>query len=157
MSGEVKDIFAHVIADTLEGLAFIFAFDEGESRKPDGPCARLGFAGPFSGIFFLSVDDSLLDEMTENMLGLDEGASVSRSQREDALKEAANVICGNLLPQIGGRDAVFDLLPAGVYREGLEQALNGETPLCEVTLSVDESVCRAALWVEDEKVLEGLR
>jgi CheY-specific phosphatase CheX len=156
MSGDIKDLLAHVTAETLEGLAFVFAFDEGEIRVPDGACVRIDFSGPFDGAFFLSADELLLDEITRNMLGLDDDSRISQSQREDALKETANVICGNLLPKLGGKDAVFDFIPSGVFSEGLDHALNGKTPSCEVTLSLDESVCRVSLCVEDEQHLDGL-
>jgi CheY-specific phosphatase CheX len=157
MKEGLEHLFGRVIAETLEGLAFVFAFDEGEGRKPDGPCVELAFSGPFAGAFFLWMDDSLLDEVTENMLGMEEGSGISAAEREDALKETANVICGNLLPEIGGRDAVFDLLPVGVFAaSGFDGALKGRKPCCEVTLSVDEAFCVGALWLEDENAIEGL-
>lgn len=155
MGEDFERRFAGVIADALENLAFVFAFDEGEERKPEGPCVELCFSGPFSGSFFLWLDSSLLNEITENMLGVDEGAPVTETQREDALKEAANIICGNLLPEIGGREAVFDLIPSGVNTSGgLDLALKGRRVSCRVTLSSEESVLTGALWLEDGKVFD---
>ena len=142
--------FARVIAETLESLAFVFAFDEGERRNPDGPCVELCFSGHFSGAFFLWLDHALLGEITENMLGIEEGMPVSTSQLEDALREAANVVCGNLLPEMGGREAVFDLIPSAVYASGgLDRASNGRKISCQVTLSVEDAVLTGALWLEN--------
>lgn len=147
--------FAGVIADALENLAFVFAFDESEERAPDGPCVELRFSGLFRGAFFLWLDSSLLDEITENMLGVEEGTPVSDIHREDALKEAANVISGNLLPEIGGKEAVFDLIPSEVNTSGgLDLALKGRKVSCRVTLSAEESVLTGALWFEDRKAFD---
>jgi hypothetical protein len=65
------------------------------------------FLGPLMGDFVLEISGGVLPVLAANMLGEDEPPPLS--QQQDALKELANVICGNLLPLIAGSEAVFDL------------------------------------------------
>lgn len=65
------------------------------------------FDGPVRGTLLVSINGDFLPVLTSNMLG--EEDVPSDLQQKDALKELANVICGNLLPQIAGPTAVFDI------------------------------------------------
>lgn len=65
------------------------------------------FTGPVKGTLLVTISGDILPTLASNMLGEDEVPS--DLQQKDALKELANVICGNLLPEIGGPTAVFDL------------------------------------------------
>ena len=66
----------------------------------------------------MAVTQQTAQELTENMLGLDEGeAEISSDDQADALKETINVICGNLLPAIAGKDAVFDIQPPEILAD----------------------------------------
>lgn len=69
--------------------------------------ARITFAGPFRGELVLRLPRAVLPELVAAMIGEDEPPS-DEAQR-DALGEIANVICGNLLPLIAGREALFRL------------------------------------------------
>lgn len=100
---------------TFEALAMLCA----EPLDPAAPDAgrpalahavRVRFAGPSRGALLLAVSDDVATALAANMLGLDE--SVVRADarlRQDALGEAANVVCGNVLPLVAGRAAVFHL------------------------------------------------
>ena len=46
--------------------------------------------------------------LAANMLGVSDAEADARTRR-DALGEVANVVCGNVLPLVGGRHAVFHL------------------------------------------------
>ena len=67
----------------------------------------IDFSGPIKGMMLIILRGRILSALTGNMLGDD--APPTQFQREDALRELANVICGNLLPHLGGSDAVFDI------------------------------------------------
>jgi len=69
--------------------------------------ATVSFNGPVKGMLLVSINGNILPALASNMLGEDEAPS--KLQQEDALKELANVICGNLLPLIAGPAAVFDI------------------------------------------------
>jgi hypothetical protein len=67
----------------------------------------IDFYGPQNGTLILQIHGGILPILAANMLGEDEPPPFP--QQQDALKELANVICGNLLPLISGTEAVFDL------------------------------------------------
>jgi CheY-specific phosphatase CheX len=58
--------------------------------------AALDFEGPFSGSFFFFVSADKASKITADFLGL-EMEEVDENQREDTVKEALNMIGGNML------------------------------------------------------------
>jgi len=63
----------------------------------------------------------------------------------DALGEVANVVCGNLLPEIAGRDAVFRLdAPRAFDGAGCGHG----TPAAALSLGVDGGRAELALHLE---------
>ena len=83
------------------------------------------FRGPVRGTLLVAISGNILPTLASNMLGEEE--SPSDWQQKDALKELANVICGNLLPQIAGPRAVFDLGEPQIRTS--EDVPNGDLPL----------------------------
>jgi hypothetical protein len=69
--------------------------------------AAVPFKGPFSGCLLVTVSPGLLSLLSSNMLG--EAGRTSTFLEQDALREIANVICGNALPAIYGFELVFQL------------------------------------------------
>jgi CheY-specific phosphatase CheX len=94
---------------TFESLALLLPSAEPSAAEGAGAAAyavRVAFTGPLHGWLELRVTDDVARSLAENMLGVDDAeATLVR----DALGEVANVVCGNLLPDIGGREAVFHL------------------------------------------------
>lgn len=82
----------------------------GENPEPSPLVrARIRYAGPFRGSAGLTLPESMLPELTRNMLGDDDGALPSRSEQWDVLGELLNVMTGNILNAIAGPDPIFDL------------------------------------------------
>ena len=95
---------------TFEELGFLLPSEEVDARQAAAaPSAMvsLDFAGPFAGTLLLRLYGDLLPELAANMLGEEETPPLQ--EQLDALGEVTNVICGNLLPAIAGREQVFDL------------------------------------------------
>ena len=116
-----------VAEQTFENLAFMFALadDEAAGVEPeDLLIGKVGFDGPFRGELTL------------------------RAPQTDALRELLNVICGNLLPEIAGSEAVFDVLAPRLAEAGEttigEPAgrawLMLETGRVELSLTLEQSV-----------------
>ena len=107
-------------ARIFEGLCFMM---EGvEVPAPPSPLqsASVAFHGPVQGTLVVSVSEAVLPDVIGNMLG-DE--NLSDEVLRDGLGELANVICGNVLPEIAGTDAVF-ALDAPLYRgEKLDESV----------------------------------
>jgi hypothetical protein len=117
MSQALSRKLVEVTADTLERLAFMFAFPAESAPAMDGErleTVRVEFNGPFCGGLELSLPAATLAELAVNMLGAEDGESLPTEQQHDALKELANVVCGNLLPVLAGDGAEFQLRPPGI-------------------------------------------
>lgn len=143
-----------VAGETLEQLAFVFSFPD--ESDPDAlweaevAGARVAFSGPLQGELLLAISPAAVPELTANMLGLDDGAVPPEDQQLDALKEALNVICGNLLPRIGGAEAVFDIQPPEILdaaaAKGCVHAWRQQTSaFSSAALSLDGGECRLYL------------
>ncbi len=92
----------------FEELGFLLPtpeIDEQQLNARVEGSVSVDFEGPFSGKLLLRVCGGLLPIIATNMLG--EEDVPSKSLQYDALGEIANVICGNMLPEIGGSDHIF--------------------------------------------------
>jgi chemotaxis protein CheY-P-specific phosphatase CheC len=158
MSRKYSPLLSEVAAETLEQLAFIFSFaddpDENAIWAADATGCHVAFSGPHQGEILLVINSAVLPELTANMLGLDEDEEPPREHQEDALREALNVICGNLLPKIGGVEAVFDISAPVIHstdemRPKVE-ALKSATPdYSAAYLSLDEGECHIYLRYDE--------
>ena len=132
---------------TFEALGLVLPDAEPTAEQLAAPLARgvrVTFAGPLAGAVTVRVSDDVAATLAANMLGVD-AVDGNDGLVRDALGEVANVICGNLLPEIAGRAAVFRLgapepLAAGVAlgRPSLAVRLGVEGGRAEVTLHVDD-------------------
>jgi len=134
---------------TFESLALLLPDvvpSTGQLAAPLAHGVRVQFAGPLTGALALHVSDDVARALAANMLGVDavrgEPADAQRLIR-DALGEVANVICGNLLPALAGRTAVFELgAPAPVPVD------DPARPVAAITLGIDSGRADVALHLE---------
>jgi len=121
-----------------------------EAAAPLAVGVGVRFDGPLRGRLELRVSGDVARCVAENMLGVDaldldaDGALV-----RDALGEVANVVCGNLLPEIAGRDAVFRLdAPRAFDGAGAGAGCGHGTPAAALSLGVDGGRAELALHLE---------
>jgi CheY-specific phosphatase CheX len=146
MTQKVDDILSQVVEETLSQLAFVFPEDFGYDEPNDALLEITGvveFSGPFSGSLIMETSASILTEMTANMLGSNP-SEASEDEKADALKEILNVICGNLLPKIGGTSAVFDIGPPRVTADA--EPKGQEAGVAHLIL--EGGLCRAKLFIQ---------
>jgi CheY-specific phosphatase CheX len=130
---------------TFEALGLVLPDAEPTAEQLAAPLARgvrVTFAGPLAGAVTVRVSDDVAATLAANMLGVDVVDGGDPLVR-DALGEMANVICGNVLPELAGRAAVFHL--------GAPQSLAPDaegTPAAAVTLGVDAGRAEVALFVD---------
>lgn len=139
-----NEIVYQVAAETLESLAMMFLVPEDEAATPPA-CSRrvrVAYSGPWEGSLVVAASDNLLAELATNMLGLEAGMVAAPAQQIDALKELANVICGNLLPAIAGGEPVFHIC-------GPEMLAPGPGPVAP-----DQLLAGTARLLTDAGVLE---
>jgi CheY-specific phosphatase CheX len=133
MNHSMKAALYQAAALTFEELGFLFPNAELEpgqkSAVVDG-MVNLDFYGPFNGSLILRVCGEILPTIAANMLGQDEPPSVALQQ--DVLGELGNVVCGNALPLIAGREVVFRLSPPCIL--GTESALENSAAQIQIGL-----------------------
>ncbi len=162
MPESLRETLSAVMVETLEKLAFLFATPLGETENVQEAEAgmqmvRVAFNGPFRGEIELGLSMPVVMDLAANMLGADDGSGLSAEERCDALKELANIVCGNLLPAIGGSAAEFtieaprvkSLTGWGAHEEGLDN------PAAESLLALENGHCRVALRIEDSSPLSA--
>lgn len=159
MNEQLEQVITQVSVETLERLAFVFAFptdDDPAGPEADGWHASVSFSGPFAGKLIVEMGAADLNELAGNMLGVDEADALTPEQLRDALKETLNVLCGNILPAVAGRRSVFDIDAPRVEKDGKKPSIDeGLVEAAAVCLSMDEGICRLALYI-DEPLPEGL-
>ncbi|MEO8621157.1 MAG: chemotaxis protein CheX [bacterium] len=104
-----QESLAATVTRTLEDMCFFYVSpvltDEQRDAHLDG-AMEVTFCGPRAGRLVVSLSGDTLPTLASNMLGDADG---SPDMQRDALGEVANVICGNLLPIIGGTGAVYSI------------------------------------------------
>ena len=154
MTQEHSELLLEIAGATLEQLAFIFSFpddmDPEAIWEEDVTGCQVTFSGPSEGGLLVIISTAALPELTANMLGLDDGVAPPEDHQKDALREALNVICGNLLPRLGGVEAVFDIqapeiLGAETARTQLEKIKSDPQGCASALLSLDDGECQLYL------------
>lgn len=141
MGNALNAMLTEVASGTLESMAFIFSTPEGSDfdlpEFQENLIVSTEFDGPFAGRLVVMAAIETLSELAAGMLGIEE-ADISMHQKEDALKEILNVICGNLLPHIAGKESVFHIAPpVSIGRIELEALLQIREPIGRTMLSLD--------------------
>ncbi len=144
-------------SSSFEELAFFSTTADGKVLENSDDtanartCAIISFSGSGTGTLVLIATDKMLPELAANMLGEAE-TLLSVDEQKDALGELANIICGNVLPDVGGERAVFDLAPPSVtnYAGVLESAAMGLRPVATACLVFALGHAEAHLFLDRE-------
>lgn len=159
MNDKINHAISQVVSETIEKLVFMFASPytpENSNEEDPDIGVRVSFNGPFSGTLGMKVAGEVLSEIAVNMLGVDNEDEISPEDQNDALKETINVLCGNILPVIGGKQAVFNIGAPELIPEGEDMKVkSGEKLISDVKLSLDEGRCDLVLFVKGE-IPEGV-
>lgn len=143
-SSALRTALSSATISTFEELGLVFPAAGPETAAADAPLAggvRVAFDGPWRGAVVLRATAGVLAAAAANMLGT--GTPPAEPLQRDALGELANVLCGNLLPTLAGRAAVFELqAPCWIGA-----APDAAAPAAAVALEVEEGRVEAALHV----------
>jgi CheY-specific phosphatase CheX len=122
MNENTRQILARVVRNVLERFTFMFTdeADEEAANVWTGEYLHtvITFQGATNGALSLTAPMPLCSGMAANILGLDSGET-SPEMAADALRELANIICGELVVALFGDKAVFDLTVPALYRVDL--------------------------------------
>lgn len=152
MNHSVEKILYQKAALIFEELGFLIPqSDICENYQTDNPCAVVTFRGPFVGCLLVSVTGEILATLSANMLAREEPAG--KQMEEDALRELANVICGNALPAIYGSKEVFHPDAPSIY-EDLQSVPNLSEYSCiaQVVISFECGQANIFLYTQSKAV-----
>ena len=158
MTHSLDNFLVLVAEKTFERLAFMFAVPEEEAPDsvPGFTAATVAFDGPFQGQLVIAIADQMLPVLATNMLGVEEESSPVLTQQYDALKELANVVCGNLLPEIAGPQAEFHVgAPELNEKYFAGGPASGQTQAAEARLIMDGGEVKLALFLDNDAVVNN--
>ena len=145
MSNSLRPRLYLATAQTFENLGFLLpSSDLNDDQRAAKVVAtvEVAFSGRFQGRVLLGVSKDVLPTMAGNMLGED-GSSLSAAVQLDALGELANVICGNVLPEIAGQFETFALAPPRAV-----PGWGSAQPACRVEVGLDEGRAEVRLFLD---------
>jgi len=137
MNSLPSDTVDDLAVETLESIAFVFGEPLEDHNHSYDRHSSIQFSGPEEDTeLTVSVTDAFLADLTCNMLGIDADEVCLDKEGEEALRELANIICGEVVQALGGINTRFEL--------GLPQSLSTppSTDECdELVRSTIESDC----------------
>ena len=155
---QAKEKLSAVLCRVLEQVAFVFPEPMSDSGKID-PAAEpfvevsLKFWGASSGRVMLILPLSLSRQFGANMLGSEPDSGDQADTQADAAKEIGNIVTGQLLTEVYGARAVFNMEAPEVRELTPEQffgILDGNQYVCNMV----ENQPVIAVFTEAEVVSE---
>ncbi len=155
MERNLERALARSVVRTFEDLAFLMPDDDLDPVQSTAKwvgSAEVRFEGFFSGRLILSIyGPEVLASAAQNMLG--DITTPPLEVQWDTLKELANVLCGNLLPELAGREAVFNLHPPELLEAVMWDA--NDSAAGRIRLGLDCGRIEAFLFVDNESATSG--
>lgn len=154
MENTTETALARAAVMTFEEMGFLLPTGELSLEQQNAQvdaAVSIQFKGPLAGSFVVRVCGGLAPVIAANMLGEDDAPPAELQL--DALREIANVICGNALPLIAGKQEVFQLeAPAVIYPAGPDSAPDLSTALsaaaAKVQIGLDQGRADVFLLLE---------
>lgn len=151
MSSEVTNKIQEIALNTFEVTCYMFPLDDweieeaGEIEKPDGTVRSIvHFDGAAKGGMVITPSGHLLNAIAANMLGIEEATD---DEKEGALCEIANIICGNTVPFFAKDDEICYIRPPRMAKreENTDELFNGMK--CEKTqIILDEGLADITIY-----------
>ncbi|MFP8488678.1 chemotaxis protein CheX [Gracilimonas sp. Q87] len=151
MSTRVTKTIKDIAYQTFEVTCYMFPLDEweieesGNIERPDGTFRSIvQFDGAVKGGMVISPSESLLGAIAANMLGVEEA---SDDEKEGALCEIANIICGNTVPIFANNNEICYIRPPRMAKgdENTDEIFDGmKCDKAEVLL--DEGIADITLF-----------
>lgn len=153
MSNKLQQALFRAAALTFEELGFTLlenTINERRQSAEEQAAVIVEFRGPLNGRLVLRLYGNLLPNLAANMVGKEQ-PPMPRLQN-DALGEIANVICGNMLPEIAGFKAVFQLgAPKIVSRVEAGSVMAHHPPAAAVCLGIEDGRADVFLFLDEEQ------
>jgi len=154
MNDRIHETLIDVFCQVLEQVAFAFGEETSKEELPsDGVSNYLRcsicFKGPFKGTIEMTLPTDFCEELAANTLGVEQ-EEITPEMAADALKEVANVTCGQWLTTIAGDRPVFDLTIPNIEpldSQGWKQLYDGAS---SIAMIVDDVPALIDITVEGD-------
>jgi CheY-specific phosphatase CheX len=142
---KIKKTLLNSIFEVFEKMFFVFLERSEQESSEYHWVASIKFYGVKQGELKAYFTDGIVDSMAQNMLNLT-SAEITEKLREDCLKEAVNVLCGDFLRNLDSSN-VFDLsLPSfKPYLSGSIPDSGNNGKALSVALEADSGVLSVVL------------
>ena len=156
MSRTLEEILQWATEETFASMAFMFPIEGAEAGAPPGDrtIVRVVFRGPFSGTLELAVQPEMLPALAGNMLGLDPGQTPTDAQQIDAVKELANIVCGNILPEVGTPRDVFNVCEQRLVTNAQPGEADDAAPAARVSVCMDAGTVDLSLFLDADALAQ---
>jgi len=114
---ELNFKLSQIFSEVMEKFAFMFTdpttkedlSDKVNNFSSDIIMAEMNFKGNIKGTLSIALPIYMALEIGINALGIEADQDAEKSCAQDALKELINVLCGQVVILLAGREPVFDL------------------------------------------------
>lgn len=138
MRAQIEKKLKDSAVKTFEETCFMYIMPELEDiqdKLPIEAVAEIKYRGNFTGKLLIEIRGGLLEAIAVNMLGHE---NPTLQQKQDALGEIANIICGNVIPALGSKGGEYKIeSPCLIREDQIQKNLLGE-PLAHTILNLNQ-------------------
>tara|TARA_Y100001935_G_scaffold217449_1_gene189721 strand:+ start:174144 stop:174614 length:471 start_codon:yes stop_codon:yes gene_type:complete len=155
MSIIYTDKIHDIALNTFEITCYMFPLEDwelediGGEQEPSGVTKSVvAFDGAAEGGMVINPSDTLLDAIASNMLGVDEA---TQEDKEGALCEIANIICGNTVPLFAKDDNICVIRPPRIADKNEDlNTLFGGMVHEQIKVNLDEGCAEISIYYKAE-------
>ena len=151
MTTQIEKVLIESTVRTIEDLCFMYQEPELKNAQENLPleaAAKVEYrSDDFTGKLLIETRGGLFSAIATNILSNDDP---SAQQKKDALGEIANIICGNVVPSLGGGGREYKIEPPrSLNKDDLLKEEWKEEPVAEITLNFNDGRADIKLFVDD--------
>ena len=151
MKTQIKKVLIESTIRTFEDLCFMYQEPELKDAQENLPleaAAEVKYrSDDFTGKLLIETRGGLFSAIATNILSNDDPSS---QQKKDALGEIGNIICGNVVPSLGGGGREYKIEPPrSLNKDDLLKEEWQEEPVAEITLNFNDGRADIKLFVDD--------
>lgn len=149
----LQEFMKEAAYSTFEITCYMFPVEESELEdmgidtcvnESDMVTSVVTFRGAAEGAMFISANEDLYHALAENMLG--ENTAV-KEERDAALCEIANIVCGNIVPYFAHDDEICKINPPEISDSGLKKIYKDDVYRVEsLRAFLDEGIADISLF-----------
>ena len=150
MKTQIEKVLIESTVRTLEDLCFMYQEPELKDAQENLPleaAAEVKYrSDDFTGKLLIETRGRLFSAIATNILSNDDPIA---QQKKDALGEIANIICGNIVPSLGGGGREYKIeSPIFLNKDELLKEEKLGKPLAEITLNFNDGRVDIKLFVD---------